>query len=545
MTNLFNSLLAQTDAADTISTAVSNLKDIASKATETAHSLGSIVLDKTAATQPADEVIETLEGMSGGAFTVDLLYLASAILFVFGLKMLSSPRTARKGNRVAAIGMAIAVIVTLFDHNIVGPVMILAGVIVGSTIGLIVAKRVPMTGMPEMVALFNGSGGVASAVVAMAEYYRARMAYAKTFPEEAVVDWGEFAMRGDTAFAIGISILIGMVTLTGSLVAFAKLRGTTIGGVRLGNPIMFPKQHIAYFALMIITVVLVIMATLNPATQSAIVLIIIASAILGVLFTLPIGGADMPVIVCLLNSFSGLAACATGFVLENTGLIVSGSLVGASGIILTDIMCRAMDRSWGNVLAGGFGQDIAVAGSTQAKEGLTVRKMDGEEAAMVLEASQSVVIIPGYGMAVAQAQHVVAEMAQILIDRGINVRYGVHPVAGRMPGHMNVLLAEANVDYELLHDLDLNPEMPQTDVALVVGANDVVNPDARDNPASQIYGMPIFDVDKCKTVMVCKRSLNPGFAGIENPLFFLQNTTMLFGDAKKMITEIVSSLKEN
>ena len=523
-TSLFNGLLAQSDAAETVKTVADKLTSIAGEATEAAKSLGNVVLEHAPTSQPT-----VIGGLSGRDFAVDLLYLASAILFVFGLKMLSSPRTARRGNIIAAVGMLLAIVVTLFEHQIIGPWTILVGMVVGSAIGLIAAKKVPMTGMPEMVALFNGFGGAASAIVAMAEYWRVH----------------QEIVRGDTWLSIGLSILIGMVTLTGSLIAFAKLRGMTIGGMRMGNPIMFPKQHIAYFALLILSFVLVIVATIDPTKQWTIVVLIIVSGVLGVLFTLPIGGADMPVVVCLLNSFSGLAACATGFVLHNTGLIVSGSLVGASGIILTDIMCRAMDRSWGNVLAGGFGQDIAAAGSTQAKEGLTVRKMDGEEAAMVLEAAQSVVIIPGYGMAVAQAQHVVAELARLLIDRGINVRYGVHPVAGRMPGHMNVLLAEANVDYELLHDLDLNPEMPQTDVALIVGANDVVNPDARDNPASQIYGMPIFDVDKCKTVMVCKRSLNPGFAGIENPLFFLQNTTMLFGDAKKMITEIVSSLKEN
>jgi NAD(P) transhydrogenase subunit beta len=302
-------------------------------------------------------------------------------------------------------------------------------------------------------------------------------------------------------------------------------------------------QHAVYFLLIAVAALLIVMNTRSPDMQWAVVLVILASAMIGVLFTLPIGGADMPVVVCLLNSFSGLAACATGFVLENTSLIVSGSLVGASGLILTDIMCRAMDRSWGNVLLGGFGQDTAAAGVTTAREGLTVRKMDAEEATMVLDAAQSVIIVPGYGMAVAQAQHAVAEMAQLLIDKDIKVRYGIHPVAGRMPGHMNVLLAEANVDYELLKDLELNSEMAQTDVALIVGANDVVNPDARDNPSSAIFGMPIFDVDKCKTVMVCKRSLNPGFAGIENPLFFLPNTTMLFGDAKKMITGIVAELK--
>ncbi|RMF82508.1 MAG: NAD(P)(+) transhydrogenase (Re/Si-specific) subunit beta [Planctomycetota bacterium] len=470
-------------------------------------------------------------------FFVNLSYLIAAVLFCFGLKMLSSPRTARRGNVVAAVGMLIAVVVTLLDNEIVGYTTIIVGCIVGGVIGAVWARVVPMTSMPETVALFNGWGGIASAIVALAEYWR--------FGSDKMIAMlgAPYAFRGDTALTIGLSVLIGMVTFTGSLVAFAKLRGMTIGGVRLGNPIMFPQQHLAYFGLLALTIFLVIVLTMNPAAQWAVIIIALAAAVIGVLFTLPIGGADMPVVVCLLNSFSGLAACATGFVLENTGLIVSGSLVGASGIILTDIMCRAMDRSWGNVLAGGFGQDVATAGATTAREGLTVRKMDAEEAAMVLEAAQSVVIVPGYGMAVAQAQHVVAELAEILRERGINVRFGIHPVAGRMPGHMNVLLAEANVDYELLHDLELNPEMPQIDVALIVGANDVVNPDARDNPQSQIYGMPIFEVDKCKTVMVCKRSLNPGFAGIENPLFFKENTTMLFGDAKKFITEIVTELK--
>ena len=288
-------------------------------------------------------------------------------------------------------------------------------------------------------------------------------------------------------------------------------------------------------------VVLGVAVSMNPAAWWANVLIIVIAAGLGVLLTIPIGGADMPVVVSLLNSYSGLAACAAGFVLHNTGLIISGSLVGASGLILTKIMCKAMNRSLVNVLAGGFGQDIAVAGG-QSVEGKTVRQMDAEEAAMVLEASQRVFIIPGYGMAVAQAQHAVAEMADQLAKKGIEVKYGVHPVAGRMPGHMNVLLAEANVPYDQLADLELNSEMEQCDVALIIGANDVVNPDAR-REGSQIYGMPIFDVDKARTVMVCKRSLNPGFAGIQNELFFLPNTVMLFGDAKKMVAGIVGELK--
>jgi NAD(P) transhydrogenase subunit beta len=487
------------------------------------------LLAQTATGPTTAEALRTVAEPTFGLreFTVDLAYFGAAILFVFGLKMLSSPRTARRGNWVASLGMLIAVVVTLLDQAIVGPVTIIIAAIVGGGIGLVAARLVPMTGMPEMVALFNGSGGAASAVVALAEYWRQSPGL----------------LRGDTALTICLSVLIGMVTLTGSLVAFGKLRGLTIRGVRLGNPLAFPMQHPANFLLLAIAALLIAMVTMNPGSQWALVLILLIATALGVMLTTPIGGADMPVVVSLLNSYSGLAACATGFVLENTGLIVAGSLVGASGLILTNIMCKAMDRSLINVLAGGFGQDIAAAGATQAREGLTIRKMDAEEATMVLEAAQNVVIVPGYGMAVAQAQHAVAQMADLLVEKGVNVKYGIHPVAGRMPGHMNVLLAEANVPYELLHDLELNSEMAQTDVALVIGANDVVNPAARDDPSSPIYGMPIFEVDKCKTVMVCKRSLNPGFAGIENPLFFMPNTTMLFGDAKQMITRIVGELK--
>jgi NAD(P) transhydrogenase subunit beta len=373
--------------------------------------------------------------------------------------------------------------------------------------------------MPELVALFNGSGGAASAVVALAEYLRQDAS----------------ALRVDTTVAIALSVLIGMITLTGSLVAFGKLRGMTIGGVRLGNPLTFPMQHALNALLFLVVVGLGYVIAVNTGAWWALVLLTVIATLLGVLLTVPIGGADMPVVVSLLNSYSGLAACATGFVLDNSGLIIAGSLVGASGLILTKIMCKAMNRSLLNVLLGGFGQDLATAGSTTAAEGLTVRQMDAEEAVMLLEVAQKVVIIPGYGMAAAQAQHTVAEMADLLTKRGVDVKYGIHPVAGRMPGHMNVLLAEANVPYEQLCDLDLDSEMDQTDVVMVIGANDVVNPEA---------DMPIFHVYKSKTVMVFKRSLNPGFAGIQNPLFFNENTVMLFGDAKKMVNQIVSELKE-
>jgi NAD(P) transhydrogenase subunit beta len=385
-----------------------------------------------------------------------------------------------------------------------------------------------MTAMPQMVGMLNGFGGLASGLVALAEYIRV------------YIDPNRDP-RLDVLIAIGLSALIGMVTFTGSMTAFGKLQGWKIRGKPLSNPLLLPHHHPINIAQVLIAVVLIAVLVSNYEAAWAIVLLYLLAAVLGVMLVTPIGGADMPVVISLMNSYSGLAAMTTGFVLDNYALIISGSLVGASGIILTKIMCSAMNRSLLNVIAGGFGQELTAAGETSGGE-RTVRKMDAEEAAMVLESAQKVFIIPGYGMAVAQAQHAVAELGDILRKKGVDVRYGVHPVAGRMPGHMNVLLAEANVPYEMLSDLELNSEMEQCDVALVIGANDVVNPDAR-RPGSQIAGMPIFDVDKARTVMVCKRSLNPGFAGIENELFFNQNTVMLFGDAKKMVTGIVSELK--
>ncbi len=462
---------------------------------------------------------------------INLAYLLAAAFFIFGLKKLSHPRTARGGNRLSALGMLIAIVVTLGDKEIIGYWTILAGIVVGSGIGAVLAVKVQMTAMPQMVGLLNGFGGLASATVALGEYLRARHDVDITPAPYVLV-------------TMGLAVLIGMVTLTGSLIAFAKLQGLKFRGKSLGNPVTFPMQHLLNALLLILAVAMIVFVTRDyEHAVWAVVLLYLIAAVLGVLVVIPIGGADMPVVISLLNSYSGLAAMTTGFALDNYCLIVTGSLVGASGIILTKIMCNAMNRSLINVVAGGFGQEASAPGATQATGGLTVRKMDAEEAAMVLEAAQTVVVVPGYGMAVAQAQHIVAELANVLGQKGVTVKFGIHPVAGRMPGHMNVLLAEANVPYELLFDLELNNEMPQTDVALIIGANDVVNPAARDEPGNPIYGMPIFNVDKCKTVMVCKRSLNPGFAGIENPLFFLPNTTMLFGDAKKMMQEIVTQLK--
>jgi len=459
---------------------------------------------------------------------ITLAYLLAAALFIFGLRMLSHPRTARQGNWLSSVGMLIAIVVTLADREIVSYTTIIAGLVVGSAIGWILAVRVQMTAMPQMVGMLNGFGGLASGLVALAEYIRV------------YIDPNRDP-RLDVLAAIGLSALIGMVTFTGSMTAFGKLQGWKIRGKPLSNPLLAPYHHPINIAQVLIAIVLIAVLVSNYEAAWAIVLLYLLAAVLGVMLVTPIGGADMPVVISLMNSYSGLAAMTTGFVLDNYALIISGSLVGASGIILTKIMCSAMNRSLLNVVAGGFGQEITAAGETSGGE-RTVRKMDAEEAAMVLESAQKVFIIPGYGMAVAQAQHAVAELGDILRKKGVDVRYGVHPVAGRMPGHMNVLLAEANVPYEMLSDLELNSEMEQCDVALVIGANDVVNPDAR-RPGSQIAGMPIFDVDKARTVMVCKRSLNPGFAGIENELFFNQNTVMLFGDAKKMVTGIVSELK--
>ncbi len=460
---------------------------------------------------------------------VNLVYLVSAALFIFGLGKMSHPRTARRGNLMSSLGMLFAIAVTLLDRHILSYTVIAAGVIVGSIIGATIALRVKMTAMPQMVGFLNGSGGLASAIVAFAEYMK--------LPADP---------RLDTVISIILSTIIGMVTFTGSMVAFGKLEGMKVRGIALSSPITFRMQHWLNLLLGVIVVGLGVMVAQHTGTGSALAMtiaILLISAILGILLVIPIGGADMPVVICLLNSYSGLAAMTTGFVLDNKCLIIAGSLVGASGMILTKIMCDAMNRSLLNVVAGGFGTGDLAPGAAPTPGGdIVVRRMDAEEAAMVLESASSVIIVPGYGMAVAQAQHAVAELAAVLAKRGVNVRFGIHPVAGRMPGHMNILLAEANVPYEQLLDLEINSEFDHCDVAMVIGANDVVNPAARHNKSSPIYGMPILDVDKARTVMVCKRSLNPGFAGIENELFGKENTVMLFGDAKTVVGDLVKEL---
>lgn len=452
----------------------------------------------------------------------NLTYLVAAIFFILGLKRLGSPRTARRGNLYAMIGMLIAIVVTLLDQGILDFTYIIAGVIIGSSIGAVAAKKVEMTAMPQMVALFNGFGGIASTFVAFGEYVHS-------------IDPFEI----NVSITLVLSLLIGTVTFTGSMIAFAKLQG-----IMRGAPIVYRAQQWINGLLLITIMVLGVLFILDTSLINTLLIIIALSAVLGILSVIPIGGADMPVVISLLNSYSGLAAAATGFVLSNNILIISGALVGASGIILTNIMCKAMNRSLANVLFAAVGTEGG-SGATSAQDRQSVTEYAAEDAAMVLDTASSVIIVPGYGLAVAQAQHILQEMAQILIDRGVNVRYAIHPVAGRMPGHMNVLLAEANVPYDLLLEMDeINDDFQNTDVVLVVGANDVINPAARYKKDSPLYGMPILNVDEAKTVMIVKRSLSPGFAGEDNELFYNQKTMMLFGDAKKMITELVREVKE-
>ncbi len=447
---------------------------------------------------------------------VNLSYVAAAVLFIFGLKMLGSPATARKGNLVSAVGMFIAVVVTLLDQSIIDYKWIIAGIIVGGAIGAMVARSVEMTGMPEMVALFNGFGGVASLFVGWAALYG--------------MDASAFQL-----ITIILSILIGGVTFSGSMVAWGKLSERISG-----KPLVFGGQRVFNILLILAIVISSVMFTLNPESGIFLYIVIGLALLLGIMLVIPIGGADMPVVISLLNSYSGLAACAAGIAINNIILIVAGALVGASGIILTQIMCKAMNRSLSNVLFSGF--SAVSAGGAAAKIEGEVKSMTADDAYYVLEAAASVVIVPGYGMAVAQAQHVVKELQELLEQNGAEVVYAIHPVAGRMPGHMNVLLAEADVSYDLLLEMDaVNPRMETFDVAIVIGANDVVNPAAREMEGSPIYGMPVINVDMARNVFVMKRSMASGFAGIDNPLFFKENTRMLFGDAKEMLGNIIKA----
>jgi len=444
----------------------------------------------------------------------NLSYIVAAILFVTGLKMLGHPSTARRGNMLSSLGMLIAVCAGLSNEGILSYEWILLGMVIGGVVGASAARLVAMTSMPEMVALFNGFGGMASLLVGWAALYVS-------------VDPGVF-----TAVTVLLSILIGGLTFTGSLIAYAKL-----SEIIDGKPLVFMGQQFFNGALLIAVVVAGYMVVQDPSPDSTWLYVMLGLALLlGIMAVIPIGGADMPVVISLLNSYSGIAACAAGFAINNNILIVAGSLVGASGIILTNIMCKAMNRSLANVLFSGFGavkQGKAIEGE--------VKPLTVEDAYYILEAAANVCIVPGYGMAVAQAQHVVRELGNLLEANGAEVSYAIHPVAGRMPGHMNVLLAEADVPYEQLIEMDeINPRIENVDVAIVIGANDVVNPSARDDDGSPIYGMPIINVDQARTVFVLKRSMASGFAGVDNPLFFCENTRMLFGDAKETISGLVS-----
>ena len=454
-----------------------------------------------------------------------LLYLATIICFILALRFLSSPKHARRGNWIGGVGMLIAIATTLLQKGIGNWALIVIGGAIGAVVGVVGARKVKMTAMPQMVALFNGVGGGAAALVALAEFHRFVPAPGR--------------IGGTEVVSIVLSALIGSISFAGSAIAFAKLQ-ELIGG----RPIVFPGQNVVNGLIVAAAAAFGIAAIAGVQSQWVIVGLILFALTFGVMFVLPIGGADMPVVISLLNACTGLAASATGFVLSNTVLIVSGALVGASGTLLTLLMGKAMNRSITNVLFSAFGQVQAGVGTMRVDDGRTVRATTPEDVAVQLSYARKVVVVPGYGLAVAQAQHDVRQLAELLESKGVEVLYAIHPVAGRMPGHMNVLLAEANVPYDQLKEMDeINSEFPQTDVALVIGANDVVNPAARNDPGSPIYGMPILDVDKAQSVVVMKRSMAPGFAGIDNELFLEPQTTMLFGNAKDSVVKLIAAVK--
>jgi len=450
-----------------------------------------------------------------------LLYLVTIVCFIVALRFLSSPKHARKGNWVGGAGMLVAIGTTLLVDGLENWALMLFGLAVGSVVGVVGARNVRMTAMPQMVAIFNGVGGGAAALVALAEWHTT------------------LDPAGDETVSIVLSALIGSISFAGSAVAFAKLQELVSG-----RPIVYPAQNVVNSLVLLGAAALGIAAIAGVEDEWVLFGLIGLALLFGVMFVLPIGGADMPVVISLLNAFTGLAASATGFVLDSTVLIVSGMLVGAAGTLLTLLMAKAMNRSVANVLFGAFGQVQAGVGQARADDGRAVRATTPEDVAVQLSFARKVIVVPGYGMAVAQAQHDVRQLADALEERGAEVKYAIHPVAGRMPGHMNVLLAEANVPYTQLFEMDeINPEFPQTDVALVIGANDVTNPAARNDPGSPIYGMPILDVDKAVSIVVLKRSMNPGFAGIDNELYLDPKTTMLFGDAKESVLKLIAAVK--
>ena len=453
----------------------------------------------------------------------NIVYLISASLFIVGLKRLASPITARNGNRLASLGMLIAIVLTILKYTDNNFEWIILGIVIGGLLGIILSKYVQMTAIPQLVAIFNGFGGGASALVAI---------YEILYPKESVISIFVLA-------AIAFSTVLGSLTLTGSFIAFGKLQE-----IIPTRPILFPlRNYLNSLLLLLIIFLAVIMVIPNFSSLNILYILIVLSLLAGILIVIPIGGADMPVIIALLNSYSGIAGAGAGFVLNNPVLIISGSLVGASGLILTRIMIKAMNRSLANVILGGLGSEEG-SQQTNLNENRPVKSLNTEDAAMILGYAENVIFVPGYGLAVAQAQHQINELANILKDNGANIKYAIHPVAGRMPGHMNVLLAEANIPYNELKDLDeINSEFDNADVAVVVGANDVTNPIARTDPSSPIYGMPILNVDKAKSVIVLKRSMASGFAGIENELFFLDKTSLLFGDARDSIEEMTREIK--
>ncbi len=456
-----------------------------------------------------------------------LFYLIAAVLFILALRGLSSPETSRQGNRFGMIGMAIAVLTTLIGSPPAGSgwLLLIVGVAVGGGVGTMIARRIPMTAMPQLVAAFHSLVGLAAVFVAAAALYAPQAFGIGTINN----------IHAQALAEMSLGVAIGAITFTGSVIAFLKLDGRMSGA-----PILLPARHVINIVLAV-ALVLMIIILISSQSQFVFWLIVLASFLLGVLIIIPIGGADMPVVISMLNSYSGWAAAGIGFTLGNTALIITGALVGSSGAILSYIMCKGMNRSFLSVILGGFGGETdAAAGATEDRP---VKQGAAEDAAFLMKNAGKVIIVPGYGMAVAQAQHALREMADKLKAEGVEVKYAIHPVAGRMPGHMNVLLAEANVPYDEVFELeDINSEFAQADVAYVIGANDVTNPAARDDPQSPIYGMPILDVDKAGTVLFVKRSMASGYAGIQNELFFLDKTMMLFGDAKKMTEDIVKSL---
>ncbi len=461
-----------------------------------------------------------------GAF-VDLSYFAAAICFIVGLKFLSSPARARRGNQIAAVGMFVAVVATFVSREVgQNYVLIVVGIIIGGVVASYFSRRVQMTAMPQMVAIFNGMGGATAALVSVGE-----------FMHKTGLGRGEIT-------SIVLGVLIGSISFTGSMIAFLKLQELVSG-----RPITFPNQKLynaIIFGVIVVLGIIVVAAGSGVGAKTALWLMFLAALALGALIVVPIGGADMPVVIAILNSLTGLAAALTGLVLNNEALVIAGALVGASGSLLTLLMARAMNRSVANVLFGAFGGGpaTAAAGATTGGDALPIREVNAEDAGVSLAYAQRVIIVPGYGLAVAQAQHAVRELADILEERGVDVKYAIHPVAGRMPGHMNVLLAEANVPYDDLYEMEqINDDFAKTDVALVIGANDVTNPAARNDPSSPIYGMPILNVDQANTVIVLKRSMKSGFAGIENELFHDPKTGMLFGDAKESLTRLITAVK--